>query len=138
MNYLLLGFIGYLLFDRLNNRLQQLTVRFVRFVPDMANLKLRVIVEVFNPLPVSITVSNFIGVIKNNRGDTLADVFSVEETEVRPGVTNLTLQVSPYLGNLTGNWFRNLSGTFDGATLIYTVNSGMLSYRSQLPIQLPQ
>ena len=138
MNYLLLGFIGYLLFDRLNNRLQQLTVRFVRFVPDMANLKLRVIVEVFNPLPVSITVSNFIGVIKNSRSDTLADVFSVEETEVRPGVTNLTLQVSPYLGNLTGNWFRNLSGTFDGATLIYTVNSGMLSYRSQLPIQLAQ
>lgn len=138
MNYLLLGFIGYLLYDRLNNRLKQLTVRFVRFVPDVANLKLRVVVEVFNPLPVSITVSNFIGVIKNTRGDTLADVFSVEETEVRPGVTNLTLQVSPYLGNLTGNWFRNLSGTFDGATLIYTVNSGMLSYRSQLPIQLAQ
>ena len=138
MNYLLLGFIGYLLYDRLNNRLKQLTVRFVRFVPDVANLKLRVVVEVFNPLPVSITVSNFIGVIKNSRSDTLADVFSVEETEVRPGVTNLTLQVSPYLGNLTGNWFRNLSGTFDGATLIYTVNSGMLSYRSQLPIQLAQ
>ncbi len=138
MNYLLLGFIGYLLFDRLNNRLQQLTIRFVRFLPDVANLKLRVVVEVFNPLPVSVTVSNFIGVIKNTRGDTLADVFSVEETLIRPGVTNLTLQVSPYLGNLTGNWFRNLSGTFDGATLIYTVNSGMLSYRSQLPIQLPQ
>lgn len=138
MNYLLLGFIGYLLFNQLNNRLKQLTVRFVRFVPDVANLKLRVVVEVFNPLPVSVTVSNFIGVIKNSRGDTLADVFSVEETEVRPGVTNLTLQVSPYLGNLTGNWFRNLSGTFDGATLIYTVNSGMLSYRSQLPIQLAQ
>jgi len=138
MNYLLLGFIGYLLYDRLNNRLQQLTVRFVRFVPDVANLKLRVIVEVFNPLPVSVTVSNFIGVIKNNRGDTLADVFSVEETVIGPGVTNLTLQVSPYLGNLTGSWFRNLSGTFDGATLIYTVNSGMLSYRSQLPIQIPQ
>jgi hypothetical protein len=137
MNYLLLGFIGYLLFDRLNNRLQQLTVRFVRFVPDVANLKLRVVVEVFNPLPVSITVSNFIGVIKNTRGDTLADVFSVEETVVAPGVTNLTLQVSPYLGNLTGNWFSNLSKTFEGATLIYTVNSGMLSYRSQLPLIPP-
>jgi hypothetical protein len=138
MYYIILGFIGYLLFDRLNNRLQQLTVRFVRFVPDVANLKLRVVVEVFNPLPVSVTVSNFIGVIKNTRGDTLADVFSIEETVIGPGVTNLTLQVSPYLGNLTGNWFRNLSGTFDGATLIYTVNSGMLSYRSQIPIQLPE
>jgi len=138
MNYLLLGFIGYLLYNQLNNRLQQLTVRFLRFVPDVANLKLRVVVEVFNPLPVSVTVSNFIGVIKNTRGDTLADVFSVEETVIAPGVTNLTLQVSPYLGNLTGNWFRNLSGTFEGATLIYTVNSGMLSYRSQIPIQLPE
>jgi hypothetical protein len=138
MNYLLLGFIGYLLYNQLNNRLQQLTVRFLRFVPDVANLKLRVVVEVFNPLPVSVTVSNFIGVIKNTRGDTLADVFSVEETVIAPGVTNLTLQVSPYLGNLTGNWFKNLSGTFEGATLIYTVNSGMLSYRSQIPIQLPE
>lgn len=138
MNYLLLGLIGYLLYNRINNRLQQLSVRFVSFVPDVANLKLRVIVEIYNPLAVGINLSNFIGTIRNTRGETLADVFSVSETQIQPGFNNLTLQVSPYLGNLTGNWFRNLSGTFDGATLIYTVNSGMLSYRSQLRISLEQ
>jgi hypothetical protein len=116
----------YLAIRAKDNILNQLTVSLAGIVPDIRNLRLKIKLNIYNPLPNSIPITAITGKISVKNTD-LADYMNTDGFTLVSGGNVVELNAFPLFANVISSSSELLKGRID---FKYTITSGPLSYTS--------
>jgi len=128
LDLLLIGIAGivYLAMKASDNILKKLSVSLSGITPDIKNLRLKVKMNIYNPLPTAIPITAITGKISVS-GNNLADYMNTTGFTLQPGGNVVEINAFPQFSNVISSSAELLKGqiNFD-----YTITSGPLSYSS--------
>jgi len=108
------------------NILNKLSVSLSSIKPDIANLRLKINLDIYNPLPTEIPVSAITGKI-SVAGKDLADFMNTSGFTLKPGNNNIEINAFPQFSNVITSSKDILKGVLN---FTYTITAGPLSYNS--------
>jgi hypothetical protein len=108
------------------NILNKLSVSLDSIKPDIANLRLKIKLNIFNPLPTSVPITAITGKISVS-GKDLADFMNTSGFVLTPGSNFIELNAFPQFSNVITSAENLLKGRID---FNYTITAGPLSYTS--------
>lgn len=111
-----------------DNILNQLTFSFAGLIPDILNLRLRLKLNINNPLPTEVPVSTLIGSVSVS-DKTVAEFANSQGFVLQPGQNTIEISAFPLLANVVSASSDILKGRIN---LNYTITSGPLSYSSSI------
>ena len=124
--------LAFLVMRAKDNILSRLSVSLGGIIPDVRNLRLKVKLNIFNPLPTAIPVTTISGKISVTNTD-LADYINNEGFNLVPGPNIVELNAFPLFANVISSSSEILKGNIN---FKYTITSGPLSYSSTVLYQI--
>lgn len=124
--------LAFLVMRAKDNILSRLSVSLGGIIPDIRNLRLKVQLNIFNPLPTPIPVTSISGKISVTNTD-LADYINNEGFNLVPGPNIVELNAFPLFANVISSSSEILKGNIN---FKYTITSGPLSYSSTVLYQI--
>jgi hypothetical protein len=124
--WMLAAGLAFLIMRAKDNILSRLSISLGGIVPDLKNLRLRIKLNIFNPLPTPIPVTSISGKISVSNSD-LADYINNESFNLVPGPNIIELNAFPLFANVISSSSEILKGRIN---FQYTITSGPLSYSS--------
>jgi len=130
--WMLAAGLAFLIMRAKDNILSRLSVSLGGIIPDVRNLRLKVKLNIFNPLPTAIPVTTISGKISVTNTD-LADYINNEGFNLVPGPNIVELNAFPLFANVISSSSEILKGNIN---FKYTITSGPLSYSSTVLYQI--
>jgi len=130
--WMLAAGLAFLVMRAKDNILSRLSVSLGGIIPDIRNLRLKVKLNIFNPLPTAIPVTTISGKISVTNTD-LADYINNEGFNLVPGPNIVELNAFPLFANVISSSSEILKGNIN---FKYTITSGPLSYSSTVLYQI--
>ena len=115
-----------------DNILAKLSFSLGGILPDLRNLRLKVKLNILNPLPTELPISSITGKISVS-GTDLADYMNTSGFTLKPGPNTVEINAFPLFSNVISSSSELLKGRID---FNYTITSGPLSYSSTVLYQI--
>jgi len=130
--WMLAAGLAFLIMRAKDNILSRLSVSLGGIIPDVRNLRLKVKLNIYNPLPTAIPVTTISGKISVTNTD-LADYINNDGFNLVPGPNIVELNAFPLFANVISSSSEILKGNIN---FKYTITSGPLSYSSTVLYQI--
>jgi len=127
---IILGLAGltYILILGKRNILNQLSFSINNIIPDFINLRLKIILNIINPLPLEIPITSIIGNISVNN-KIIAEYSNSEGFVLKNGINNIQISAFPLFSNVISASKDILKGQI---VFSYTITSKNLSYSDKV------